>query len=349
MPDYISGSVIQGLLNNARDGRGARDSAGRFVARPAPGTYLLTRPLVIFANTHLDLTGIRIVSRFPATGVQRTMLINSVPTGTRGYAGAGNIAITGGSWDPVWDFAQRGVPDDAPPMNVLTLTHCSDVVIDAVTIWNVKWWHAIEFNAVRRGAVRGSSLKGWIADPANGLWHGEAVQLDIPASGNTWAGAADLTPCLDIVIWGNLCDTSGSQLGWGQLTGSHTLDAAHPHVGIRVEGNTVRNSRYDAIGAANAQQVRIVDNLVENCAGGIYVKSTANGPLRTIDVIGNQLDGIGARDAIAIRAESTAAIGDVLVSGNSVDCTEVHYYGPVEFRPGSPSECQSSSMRRETK
>ncbi|MFB9903770.1 hypothetical protein [Allokutzneria oryzae] len=42
LPKYISGKVIQAALNNARDGKGAKDSAGRFSAKPGKGTYLLT-------------------------------------------------------------------------------------------------------------------------------------------------------------------------------------------------------------------------------------------------------------------------------------------------------------------
>ncbi|GIF69436.1 hypothetical protein Ais01nite_74710 [Asanoa ishikariensis] len=340
LPNYISGSVIQARLNDARNGIGARDSLGRYIAKPGAGTYLLTTPLVIYANTHLDVTGVRIVSRFPTSGVKHTMLINYVPSGATGYTGAGNIAITGGSWDPVWDFAQRGVLGSAPAMNVLTLTHCSDVVIDAATIWNVKWWHAVEFNGVRRGTVKNSNLKGWIADPNNGLWHGEAVQLDLPTSINTWSGASDSTPCRDILISGTLCDTSGSQPGWGQLTGSHTFDAAHPHVGVRIEGNTVRNARWDAIATANAQSVHIANNVVENCVGGVYVKSVPNAPLQTVEIIGNQVNGINGRDALAVRADPAGGpISDVLISGNVVDCAKVNYYGAVSFRQGHVADC----------
>ncbi|MGN9836662.1 hypothetical protein ACTMTI_00935 [Nonomuraea sp. H19] len=108
----------------------------------------------------------------------------------------------------------------------------------------------------RRGTVRNCTLKGWIADPTQGLWHGEAVQLDLPASGNTWGGASDLTPCTDIPLSGNVCDTSGSQPGWGQFTGSHTSDPAHPHTGVRIQGNTVRNTRWDGIGTVTLAGVR---------------------------------------------------------------------------------------------
>lgn len=341
-PAYVSGSEIQKLLDAARDGKGAKDAAGRFVAKVPKATYLLTKPLVIYRNTHLDATDARIVSRFPATGVKHTMLLNSVGSATGGYAGAGNLAITGGSWDPVWDFAQRGVLDEAPAMNGITLVHASDVLVQNVTMWNVKWWHGIELNAVRRGTVRGCALKGWIRDPGQGLWHGEAVQLDLPAGVNTWGGASDLTPCTDILLTGNTCDASGSQTGWGQFTGSHTSDPAHPHTNIRIEGNLVRNTRYDGIATVNAQNVRIANNQVENCEGGIYVKSVAGAPLRTVEITGNQVTGTGTRDAVGIRGEA-APITDVLVTGNTAPCEKVHYYGTVTPRTGTTLDCAPAS------
>ncbi|MFI7468540.1 right-handed parallel beta-helix repeat-containing protein [Nonomuraea sp. NPDC049646] len=337
---YVSGSEIQKLLDAARDGKGAKDAAGRYIAKVPKATYLLTEPLIVHSNTHLDATDVRIVARFPATGVKHTMVLNAVSATAGGYSGATNIAVTGGSWDPVWDFVQRGVLDQAPAMNGITMIHASDVLIENVTMWNVKWWHGIELNAVRRGTVRGCSLMGWIRDPDQGLWHGEAVQLDLPAGGNTWGGASDLTPCTDILLTGNTCDASGSQLGWGQFTGSHTSDPAHRHTNVRIQGNIVRNTRYDGIATVNAQNVRITDNTVEGCEGGIYVKSVAGAPLQTVEITGNQVSGTGTRDALGIRGDA-AAITDVVVSGNTVPCEKVHYYGTVTPRAGAVLDCAS--------
>ncbi|MBG0833138.1 right-handed parallel beta-helix repeat-containing protein [Planomonospora sp. ID67723] len=341
LPDYVSGSVIQRLLDAARDGAGTTDAAGRRIAKVPKGTYLLTRPLIIHGGTHLDATEARIVARFPATGVKHTMLLNSVADTTGGYSGRGNIAVTGGSWDPVWDFVQRGVLSQAPAMNVLTFVHTSDVLVRNVTIWNVKWWHAIELNAVRRGTVSGCALKGWIADPGVGLWHGEAVQLDLAAEGTAWAGLEDRTPCRDILLTGNVCDTSGSQAGWGQFTGSHTAYAGHVHANVRIENNTVANTRWDAIGTLNAKNVRITGNTVTGCAGGIYVKSIQNQPLATVEITGNRVSGIGDRDALAIRADAAGApITDVVVDGNTVNCAKVRYYGAVTPRAGAVLQCR---------
>ncbi|WP_143261547.1 hypothetical protein [Allokutzneria sp. NRRL B-24872] len=311
LPNYVSGRVIQTALNNARDGKGPRDAAGRYIAKPGKATYLLTEPLIIHGNTHLDVTGIRIVARFPATGVKKTMVLNAVAASTGGYGAPGNIAITGGSWDPTWDFFQRGVGHLAPPMNVITLIHTKNVALTGMTIYNTKHWHAIELNAIQNGLVRDCSLLGWIADPKQGLWHGEAVQVDLPNGVTAWAGKADGTPCRTIVLRGNTCDKSGSQLGFGQFTGSHTAHPGVTHSDVLVEANTVTN-----------------------CEGGIYVKSAeAN---RTVVITGNKVSGTRTRPRVGVRA--VQPISDVVVSGNAVTPCSFSYVGDVAHR-SPPQQC----------
>ena len=334
LPNYISGKVIQAALNNARDGKGPKDAAGRFIAKPGKGTYLLTEPLIIHGNTHLDVTGIRIVARFPATGVKKTMVLNAVAASTGGYAAPGNIAITGGSWDPTWDFFQRGVGHLAPPMNVITLIHTRNVVLSGMAIYNTKHWHAIELNAIQNGTVQNCSLLGWISDPNQGLWHGEALQVDLPTGATAWAGKPDGTPCRNIVMRGNTCDKSGSQLGFGQFTGSHTTHPGVTHSQLLIEGNTVRNARWDGIGSYNWQNVRILNNTVENCEGGIYVKSAdAN---KTLDITGNKISGTKTRPGVGVRAMKP--ISDVVVSGNTVTPCSFSYVGDIAYR-SPPQRC----------
>lgn len=182
-------------------------------------TYTLLNTLIIGANTVLDGTGARFVAKFgtvtkrytldrtnqhspspeyatdgqgtfgaPAVSGARaaTMLLNHVPSGTQGYSAPGNIMVKGGEWDPisayVWNDSgpARARADKAPPMNVLTFTHTEDVEVEGVTVWNVKWWHAVELNAVRRGAVRDCFFKGWVENPTWGLWQGRPSSSTCP-------------------------------------------------------------------------------------------------------------------------------------------------------------------------
>ncbi|MFC8715448.1 MULTISPECIES: hypothetical protein [unclassified Streptomyces] len=358
-------------------------------------TYTLLKTLVIGGNTALDATGARFVAKFgtvmrqykldrtnphspspayvtdsqgmftaPAvSGTRSTMLINHVAAGTTGYSAPGNIMVKGGEWDPIsaWVWADSGAAraraDKAPPMNVLTFTHTQDVEVEGVTVWNVKWWHAVELNAVRRGAVRDCFFKGWVENPTWGLWQGEAVQLDLPLANNTWAGASDGTPTVDVQVQRNYAGASGSQPSWAKLVGSHTggEKVGQVHARVLIEGNVVDNAKWDAIGAMNTTQITVRGNTINNSVGGVYVSSVSArtgsqppvqggpNPISGIDIVDNQVtitpgaSGV-ARNAVRVSADTVgfvSPVSDVLVTGNQVSGGSFYYTPNVTFRPGT--------------
>ncbi|QDY76881.1 hypothetical protein [Streptomyces qinzhouensis] len=369
-------------------------------------TYTLLNTLVIGGNTLLDATGARFVAKFGTAGREykldktndhsptpvyqvdgqgmftapevsgakaATMLINHVPAATtKGYAAPGNIKIKGGEWDPisayVWEDtgAARARADKAPPMNALTFIHTQDIEIEGVTVYNVKWWHAVELNAVRRAVVQDSFFKGWVENPTAGLWQGEAVQLDLPSTSNTWAGAADGTPTVDVRVLRNHVAASGSQPSWAKLIGSHTggQKAGQVHARVLIEGNVVDDAKWDAIGPMNTTALVIRGNTVNRGCGGVYVSPmTAKTPVQPpVPVAANPLNGVEitgntvtlARSAAgvtrhAVRINSVSEGGfdskvtDVVVTGNTATGDSVngkrYSYGPlVEFRPGVPPQ-----------
>ncbi|MFC7882445.1 hypothetical protein ACFUVV_11290 [Streptomyces sp. NPDC057376] len=359
-------------------------------------TYTLLNTLVIGGGTVLDATGARFVAKFgtvmrkytldrtnqhsptpeyttdsqgafsaPAVSGARaaTMLINHVPAGTKGYSAPGNIMIKGGEWDPisayVWNDSgpARARADKAPPMNVLTFTHTEDVEVEGVTVWNVKWWHAVELNAVRRGAVRDCFFKGWVENPTWGLWQGEAVQLDLPLSGNTWAGASDGTPTVDVQVQRNYAGASGSQPSWAKLVGSHTggEKVGQVHARVLIEGNVVDDAKWDAIGAMNTTEIVVRDNTINNSVGGVYVSSMSArrfsrppvqvgaNPISGVEIVGNQVTvAAGAsgasRNAVRVSADTVgfvSPVSDVVVTGNRVSGGGFYYTPYVTFRPGT--------------
>ncbi|GHF37583.1 hypothetical protein GCM10018783_02440 [Streptomyces griseosporeus] len=360
-------------------------------------TYTLLNTLVIGGNTILDATGARFVAKFPTTSrvytldqtnphsptpayetnnqgqftapavsgaKAATMLINHVPSSaTTGYSAPGNIAVKGGEWDPIsaWVWQDSGDvrarADKAPPMNVLTFTHTQDVEVEGVTVWNVKWWHAVELNAVRRGVVRDCFFKGWVEDPTQGLWHGEAVQLDLPLDKNTWAGASDGTPTVDVQVLRNYAGASGSQPAWAKLVGSHTAGdkAGRIHARVLIEGNTVDGAKWDAIGAMNTTDITVRGNTINDSCGGIYVSSltarttdqppvaVAANPIAGVDIVDNQVSvTMGSsqvqRNAVRVVADTfgfVSPVSDVAVTGNTVTGGAFSYSSNVTFRQGT--------------
>ncbi len=242
-------------------------------------------------------------------------------------------------------------------MNVLTFVHTQDVEVEGVTVWNVKWWHAVELNAVRRGVVRDCFFKGWVEDPTQGLWHGEAVQLDLPLSGNTWAGASDGTPTVDVQVLRNYAGASGSQPAWAKLVGSHTggEKVGQVHARVLIEGNVVDNAKWDAIGAMNTTSITVRGNTINKSCGGIYVSSLTGktvgespvpvgpNPISGVDIVDNQVTvaagSSGAqRNAVRVAADTVgfvSPVSDVAVTGNTVSGGGFSYSSYVTFRPGT--------------
>ncbi|GLW35079.1 right-handed parallel beta-helix repeat-containing protein [Actinoplanes regularis] len=281
-------------------------------------------------------------TRAVKSGLRATMLINHVESGTGGYNAQGNILISGGAWDPSWYYVKKyynsTVPSEidaflratpAPAMNVITIEHTTEVTIEDVVVRNVKWWHAVELNAVQNAVVRNCEFRGWIEDPTKPLWHGEAVQLDLAGSGNTWGGLRDNTPCKGVRVQNNYCGLSGSRPGWGRFIGSHTAKAGFVHSDVKIEFNTVERTKWDAIAPTNTQKVRVANNTVTDCAGGVYVKASPENPITTVDVVDNTVSIIAGsgRPALGIAADAPSWVADAEAHGNIVPENGPFWYG----------------------
>ncbi|WP_127502981.1 right-handed parallel beta-helix repeat-containing protein [Actinoplanes solisilvae] len=366
---------LRTALDNAANNIGdERDDCGRIVVKIDPdATIRLRNTLIIGPNTCLDATEATILAAFPtapqtytaqasghsptpvypttftsvkAAGVSHaTMVLNHVPADARGFHQApGNIRIQGGFWDPTASYLENVSADDrakatqAPPLNVITMQHTSNIEIEGVTVRDVKWWHAVELNAVRTATISGCAFEGWVEDPTVGLWHGEAVQLDLAASNTTWAGDADGTPCSNIRIAGNRCGTSTTRPGWGRFMGSHTSQADAIHSDVTVEFNIITSTKYDAIGPLDTRAVSVRGNTITNCVGGVYVKTTLNNVSR-VDVVDNVVTGT-TRAAIAVRSDPTTfTLSDVAVFANNVNGT-FSYAGVLPRAGHSPLQTQ---------
>lgn len=351
---------------NGMENPAGRDERGRIVVRMRPGTHILRDTLIIGGNTVLDAREATILADFPTVPhtytkdtvnahsptpvygatftaakaapevTHATMVLNHVPSATTGrHSAPGTIKILGGTWDPTGHQTRNSSADDrakataAPPLNVITMQHTSDVEIEGVTVRNVKWWHAIELNAVHTATVSGCRLQGWVEDPTVGLWHGEAVQLDLAAAGTTWKGAADNTACAGIRLVDNECD------GWGRFAGSHTSVAGIVHTDVAIEFNTVRNSSFDAIGPQDTQRLSVRANTIVNCRGGIYLKAAASN-LSRVDIIDNTVATTDAtRPALAVHdGTGRLTITGVAVFANTVTGPGGYWYNRATARPG---------------
>ncbi|MEV4397399.1 hypothetical protein [Nonomuraea sp. NPDC049607] len=346
-----------------------RDAGGRCVVVAPAGVHVLKRPLMIGGNTTLRAAGATFTSdiavqpqtyhkdknqhspeptypdSFVSVGAvnsrEATLLLNAVPDDCTGYRAAGNIRLEGGTWDPTAHFVRNATGDDrarataAPPMNAITFEHTYDVELSGVTVRNVKWWHGVELNAVHTVTVSECRFEGWVEAPTAGLWHGEAVQLDLPTDGTTWGGVADNTPTTNVRIIDNYCGASQEYPGWGKLTGSHTGAPGAVHSDVWIERNLIENAKWDAIGPMNTSRVVIRENTIRSSWGGVYVKSISPNPNGTIDIMGNDItltEG-STRPAVGVNATNAALpVGDVAVYANTVRGGGFSYSANVTFR-----------------
>ncbi|MFC7532025.1 hypothetical protein [Actinoplanes sp. GCM10030250] len=227
-------------------------------------------------------------------------------------------------------------------VNPVVAGDTSDVEIDGVYVYNVKWWHAIELNAVHTATVSGCHLLGWVEDPTVGLWHGEAIQLDVASSGTTWKGAADNTPCANIRLVDDECDTSGSKPGWGRFAGSHTSVAGAVHTDVAVEFNTVGNTKFDAIGPQDTQRLSVRANTITNCRGGVYLKAALNS-LNRVDIVDNVIGTTDASRPLVAVNDGTGQhpITDVAVFANTVSGPGGYWYANASARTGHTLQGQT--------
>lgn len=351
----------------ADDDRFELDDSGRRIVVAKQRTHVLKRPLVIGGNTRLVARGATFQADFAlkpttfdadrqyyhsptptypdvietfASTVGSTMVLNHVPSEETGlYSAPGNIRLEGGTWDPTGWFLRNETGEElqrataAPAMNAITFTHTHDIEVVGVTVRNVKWWHGVEFNAVRTATVSDSRFEGWIENPTSGLWNCDAVQVDLPQPHTKWAGAADHTPAIDIRIRDNWFGASDSHPAWGSLGCSHSTSAGKVFSHIWIERNTMEDLIWDGILPMNADHLVIRENTITNCRGGVYVKAFAN-PLSTVDVVGNTISIIPDSDRPAIGIVGTGEdtrISDVAVYGNLVENGEF-WYTLADFR-----------------
>lgn len=361
-------------LNQAARGQGhfEKDEAGRSIVVAPLGTHVLLRTLIIGPNTTLRADGATFTCDFPLvaqtyttdrtswhspvptypdqiqsfavdTITKPTLLMNQVPSDdTALYTAPGNIRVEGGIWDPTAHYLRDATGDEAlrgtaaPPMDAVAFQHTHDVEVVGVTIRNVKWWHALEFNAVKTATVKDSRFEGWIENPTTGLWNGEAVQFDMPWDSNKWAGVGDKTPAQDIRIIRNHCGPSTTQPGWAKFAGSHSSAPEKVYSDIWIERNTVEQSKWDAILAMNTSRIVVRENTLVDCRGGVYVRTSSSNPLETVDIVGNQISLQSGTDrpVIGVVGQSAGvAIHDVAVYGNTVSGGSFWYAWAHARRP----------------
>ncbi len=222
------------------------------------------------------------------TSTANAMLLNKSDGITGGWGANRNIHVIGGTWDG----NSADIPEAA---TLIAFGHCDNVSVKQAMLINTPGrWHAIEFNAVRRGRISDNYIDNGGFDDIDG----EAIQIDAALAGGPfpWFGPYDDTPCLDIEITGNFL------INWATACGSHSLptNEATRHSFITIANNYFEVSRC-GIGVLRWTDVTIENNRIV-CSSfsdqddakvvyGVFVKPHTAGRTTAIRIRNNVIDG----------------------------------------------------------
>jgi parallel beta-helix repeat protein len=289
------------------------------------GSWILTEKLTLVQGTILDLQPNAVLTRQHNDYMFTNFLLTDTPTG---YNGKGNIKIMGGTLD------QNGFNYPSKASCIL-LGHAKNVVLDGVTIKNGADSHHIELNACQYVDIKNctfDTINNTVGD------FNEAIQLDL-AKVSPSPASLDQTPCQYINIRNNYF------LNLVRGVGSHASTIGKWHEYINVEDNTFSNLTSWAVRAYSWKRVKIANNRMFNCDGGIIVnppqttdtadtldannvQTNASQDCQYFIISGNELTGGLAGDGHGIRVagEATGKLIAVVIENNIVDSTLTNSY-----------------------
>ncbi|MCH5298670.1 MAG: right-handed parallel beta-helix repeat-containing protein [Ruminococcus sp.] len=132
-------------LNAALDTARKKSTAKKIATvKVSKGYYSLDRTIKIYSNTTLKATGcyFRLYGNLLRNGY------NKKASSAKGYKGAKNITIYGGSWDAMVPYSQAGTSNSRIMHSTMRFGHCKNIVIKNCTFVNNYNCHDIELGGV---------------------------------------------------------------------------------------------------------------------------------------------------------------------------------------------------------
>ena len=169
-------NTIQSKLNSARD------------IKFTPGTYNITKQLIIPANAKINLNGATLRRK---ANIQ-SIFINKVSNNSTRYSGAGNIIIYNGTFEGMGGYSYD---------NLVTFFHSHDVIITDCIFKDILC-HAIEINSSKDVKILNCKFLGYNLKDKDSAYK-ECIQIDHAGySGLVIAGSTRNSKCYD----GTCCD-----------------------------------------------------------------------------------------------------------------------------------------------
>ncbi|BBF45145.1 cell surface protein [Lachnospiraceae bacterium KM106-2] len=309
--------------------------SGEYVQINVPaGTYYINKRLKIRSNTYLKLDSnavIKNLNRSPSGPMLANYYTNSADTKYKGYDGASNIVIDGGTWD-----GNVGSQNDIDSgFSNMIFVHAKNIVIKNLTVKSNFQGHLIELAGVQNGHILNCTLQDYITktETASSNKDKEAIQLDITHDDTMvpTMGGYDDTVCKDIVIKGNRIENFSRGIG------SHAAVRGIYNQNITIEGNTFVNVANEGILAYNYRKVNITGNTFNNVGTSIKIlnktgsveasyKETLSGVSTTypsnyeISITNNTINSTktGSTAEITLEDKKEKVLGNTVISGNTI-------------------------------
>jgi hypothetical protein len=292
----------------------------------SPGVYAVGAELEIKSAVHLDLSEGTVIRR-TNSGTKCIFKNFNASYSPLGYAGRSDICITGGVLDANGEQLSGNV-------SAIVLAHAERLVVERVTVRNIRARHAVEFNAVRQGVVRDCWFEGFLPGET-GSYASEAVQIDgaFSAQGLPDIGPAaiDNTPCQLVTMKGCVVRQYGSLASYGRMVGSSAGVDGIRHTGIVVADNYAESVSDYAVRVINWRDALIDNNTFVQSNGGVAVltSTTATASSDSLTISRNTFRGAGTTNVDAPQAPSVITvaglekptnvpIAGIAITGNSI-------------------------------
>lgn len=226
-----------------------------------PGRYSGTSTLNLWGNSYLYAEDVYVLQ---PKGDKRNLIRLGEKNvdydeGDTGYAYK-NITIKGITLD-----------ENNNSNTVVKLGHAEQVLLDGVTIQNVKNAHMIETAGIKNLTINQCTFKNQILEKNAAVNTYEAVQLDVLFSKHLNSYRSEDLPIRNVKV--TKCTFKNVVRG----IGSHTAIYNKPINGVEISNSKFKNCKSCAIQLFNATNVEIYDNQIEGVPRGVVVQGQVYG------------------------------------------------------------------------
>lgn len=259
--NYNGGRYIQEMLDLQQGDKPQYDS---LVIVFKPGTYKITEALLAYGNTSIEATGatIQYTRSVNMEGTQgRLPLFSNACSGKKGYTGASNISINGGTWD---FQGKKGQINYKITMEAIRFMHGSNYTLTNMTFQNLYLSHYLTIEGVENVTVKNCVFKNYTAPTVKKeAIHVDCMHNDSMAPSNQENTIYDDTICNNVTVTGCTFDTVPRGVG------THIAVAGLYPSQINISGNKFTNITYEAIKAYHYKNVTIENNSISHAGFGI--------------------------------------------------------------------------------